>query len=136
MGGKGENLQRKRDCEGFTLVELIVVIVILAILAAILVPGLLSWTDKAKEKKYELEARSIAQAVQAEVAKLYAKGEKPALTKLAETEHKDGPYVIGFSGIIDGVGYQDAHYHDELDDIIALSGVQDIEYVYILWKSG
>ena len=36
---------------GFTLVELIVVLVILAILAAILVPALLGYVDRAKEKQ-------------------------------------------------------------------------------------
>ena len=35
--------------KGFTLVELIVVLVILALLAALLVPALLGYIDKAKE---------------------------------------------------------------------------------------
>ena len=39
----------KEKNHGFTLVELIVVIVILAILAAILVPQLLGYIDKAKQ---------------------------------------------------------------------------------------
>ena len=38
----------RKDNKGFTLVELIVVLVILAILAAILVPALLGYIDKAK----------------------------------------------------------------------------------------
>ena len=44
-----KNFKNKNN--GFTLVELIVVIVILAILAAILVPALLGYIDKAREKK-------------------------------------------------------------------------------------
>lgn len=36
--------------EGFTLVELIVVLVILALLSAVLVPALLGFIDKSKEK--------------------------------------------------------------------------------------
>ena len=40
-------MKRKKD-KGFTLVELIVVLVILAILAAILVPALLGYIDRAK----------------------------------------------------------------------------------------
>ena len=67
---------RKDDTnhKGFTLVELIVVIVILAILAAILIPGLLKWMDKAKEKQYELEARNIYLATEASLVELHGLG--------------------------------------------------------------
>ena len=44
----------KKD-KGFTLVELIVVLVILAILAALLIPALLGYIDKAREKQYLLK---------------------------------------------------------------------------------
>lgn len=62
----------KKANGGFTLVELIVVLVILAILAAILVPALLGWIDKAKEKQYVLDARSLYMAAQAKLSEKYA----------------------------------------------------------------
>ena len=59
---------------GFTLVELIVVLVILAILAAILVPALLGYIDKARNGQYLEEAHSIYTAIQVVEDELYAKG--------------------------------------------------------------
>jgi len=57
---------------GFTLVEMIVVIVILAILAAIITPMLLSYIDEAREKQALVNARSCLHAAQAELTKMYA----------------------------------------------------------------
>ena len=54
--------------KGFTLVELIVVLVILAILAAILVPALMGYIDRAKEQKYIDEAKALMTATQAGIA--------------------------------------------------------------------
>lgn len=50
--------------KGFTLVELIVVLVILAILAALLIPALTGYIDKAKEKQVIAETRSCVMAAQ------------------------------------------------------------------------
>lgn len=57
---------------GFTLVEMIVVMVILTVLAAILIPGLLGWIDEAKGKQYVLSARSIYMSAQAIESEKYA----------------------------------------------------------------
>ncbi len=62
----------ERKNKGFTLVELIVVLVILAILAAILVPTLLGYIDKAREKQELLNAKNCLTAVQAELSERYA----------------------------------------------------------------
>ena len=53
----------KHKNKGFTLVELIVVLVILAILAALLVPALTGYIDKAKEKKVIAETRMLHTAI-------------------------------------------------------------------------
>ena len=49
----------KRRNRGFTLVELIVVLVILAILAALLIPALLGYIDRAREKQDVLKAEKV-----------------------------------------------------------------------------
>ena len=71
------NNSKKNKSLGFTLVELIVVLVILAILAAILIPALLGWIDKARKKQDLLEAKNCLTAAQAEFSSAYAtRGEK------------------------------------------------------------
>ncbi len=62
---------KKKDNKGFTLVELIVVLVILAILAAILVPALLGYIDRAKNQQIVLNAKSCMTSAQAELSSLY-----------------------------------------------------------------
>ena len=57
---------------GFTLVELIVVMVILTLMAAILVPSVLGWIDEARGKQYVLSARSLYMSAQAIESEKYA----------------------------------------------------------------
>ena len=72
----------KKNNKGFTLVELIVVLVILAILAAVLVPALLGYIDKAKKKKDMNAASSAYVAAQAVCSEYYAKGTRPTNDQL------------------------------------------------------
>lgn len=60
--------KRAKGNKGFTLVEIIVVLAIVAILALILVPRLGGYTKRAKEKADEATARSIETAVMALIA--------------------------------------------------------------------
>ena len=65
----------KSTKKGFTLVELIVVIVILAVLAAMLVPALIGYIDRAKKEKDYQTASTIYAAAQAALTEKYAKGD-------------------------------------------------------------
>ena len=64
-------LHYKNKKRGFTLVELIVVLVILAILAALLIPALTGYIDKAKKDQVIAETRMLHEAVQTEMSELY-----------------------------------------------------------------
>lgn len=58
--------------KGFTLVELIVVLVILAILAALLIPALTGYIDRAKRKNVVAETRQAVTAAQTIADEKYA----------------------------------------------------------------
>lgn len=89
----------KNKKKGFTLVELIVVLAILAILAAMLVPALTGYIDKANEKKAVAAARQYAIAAQSVVADAYAANDK--VTKIDVTAvAEDGTITATVSGTI------------------------------------
>lgn len=65
-------MKHRMDSSGFTLVEVIVVLVILAILAAILIPAYTGYIDRAHEKAAIAECRQVVLASQGVASELYA----------------------------------------------------------------
>ena len=91
---------KKNNNKGFTLVELIVVLVILAILAAILVPALLGYIDRAREKQYVLNAKSALTAAQTELSSLYGENKSADVIESRQSTVKNTADVPGtFFGI-------------------------------------
>ena len=60
--------------KGFTLVEIIVVLVILAILAAIIIPSMTGWIDEAANKSVIIECRQCVLAAQTIASEKYGEG--------------------------------------------------------------
>lgn len=93
----------KKENNGFTLVEIIVVLVILAILAAILVPALLGYVDESKKKQRVLEAKALMNAIQANLSERYgyftsaASSSEDILGNTIE-RNKDGNIVYKING--------------------------------------
>lgn len=89
----------KNKKKGFTLVELIVVLAILAILAAMLVPALTGYIDKANEKKVVAAARQYEIAAQTVVSDAYAANKK---ITVVEIETNDAKTSITVKVTVDG----------------------------------
>lgn len=100
--------KKLKDKKGFTLVELIVVLVILAILAALLIPALTGYIDRANEEKVVAEARMALMAAQTQGSIEYAKA--PAGTAIAfdntattESDDTDGKVTLAELNKLDDV---------------------------------
>lgn len=102
-----EKIRKMKNQKGFTLVELIVVLVILAILAAMLVPALTGYIDKANNEKIIAATRQVVMAAQTEVSEAYAsktlKDDSVITIDSKDTEHPGQPvYTNGKEDDVDG----------------------------------
>lgn len=107
----------KKNKKGFTLVEVIVVLVILAILAAILVPAMIGWINKANEKTAVVEGRNVLLALQTVASDTYNPSN-------GTTGLKDGKLVDQASTIKDDV--------DELTEIDNVSAGDTVTNIKVI----
>jgi prepilin-type N-terminal cleavage/methylation domain-containing protein len=113
----------KRRC--FTLVELIVVLVILAILAALLIPALTGYIDKAKKNQVIAETRMLTQAAQTELSSLYATDEFAAQNAYSSftVASRDGsalPLMVSDKQLL-------TNLEERYDEIVNLSEVPSLK---------
>lgn len=115
-----EKIRKMKNQKGFTLVELIVVLVILAILAAMLVPALTGYIDKANNEKIIATTRQVVMAAQTEISEAYSKATL-----------KDGALTIE-----DGVEYAALTNDKDIDGVkiieLAEVGTKDADGKYKL----
>ena len=78
-----EKIRKMKNKKGFTLVELIVV---LAILAALLIPALTGYIDKANKEKVVAECRMVVMAAQTEASEAYGKLTSKSATSTTDAE--------------------------------------------------
>ncbi len=97
-----QNKRRKKG--GFTLVELIVVLVILAILAALLIPALTGYIDRAKDKSVIAETRQVVMAAQTIADEAYASVNEGTTVTVDKAKAKTLAEVEGTIGEIKCTG--------------------------------
>lgn len=96
--------ENRKNKKGFTLVELIVVIVIILVLAAVMVPSVLRYVDKANRANTKSDAATVLVDIQAQIADAATK--KEAITTLSSNGITVS--VLGSKDAATKVVYKDA----------------------------
>lgn len=111
----------RKNKKGFTLIEIIVVVVILAVLFAVAVPSVMKYMNEADDAKYMADGHSVLQSVQIEMAKAYAGDNVITVEEmeavLNEAENQDNQFTV-----TDVKVYEDGANVTQTNDEITING--------------
>ncbi|WP_051688987.1 type IV pilin protein [Butyrivibrio sp. AE2032] len=126
----------KSTKKGFTLVELIVVLVILAVLAAMLVPALTGYIKRARQEKDYQMAATVLTAAQSAATYQYSQGNPSTgtLTITGATDAGNNTKVMDLIGDASGL-VTDISFTSDTNGIITGGSVKINKYTYT-WNPG
>lgn len=96
-----KKLLKQRNKKGFTLIELIVVLVIMAILVAAAAPAMMGYVNKAKKASYLANCRAVYVAGQADITEQLGTTGSVATTNMAANIHKMVPEIAAEDIVFD-----------------------------------
>lgn len=117
----------RMDDKGFTLVEMIVVLVIIAVLASAIVPSLTGYINRANKEKAVSETRSLVMAAQTVISDAYANGSLDAILAQAPGDTEAIAEIRELAGFPQGEQDNTRHF------VATVSGTGEIvklEYLY------
>lgn len=109
--------ENRKSKKGFTLVELIVVIVIILVLAAVMVPSVLKYVDKANQANTKSDAATVLVDVQAKIADAYS----AATVTTPATLTSNGVTVARTGTLLKEKGSKSATYNETNGDLESFS---------------